>query len=69
VARSLGVLDYGKFSFALAFIALFSSFSDFGLSGITTREFSQDKERERHYSSILSLYLFLGFGSYIIIII
>lgn len=69
VARSLGVLDYGKFSFALAFIALFSSFSDFGLSGITTREFSQDKERERHYSSILSLKLFLGLGSSILIII
>ena len=40
VARILGATEYGKFTFALAFVSLFAIFSDLGLSQITTREFA-----------------------------
>ena len=53
VARILGVTNYGKFIFALAFVSLFVIFSDFSLSIITTREVSRGKEKE--YPAILSL--------------
>jgi len=47
VARILGATEYGKFNFALAFVGLFAIFADLGLSQITTREFSREKEKEK----------------------
>jgi len=44
VARILGATEYGKFTFALAFVSLFAIFSDFGISTITTREIARDKD-------------------------
>ena len=38
VARIFGVADYGKFIFALAFVAFFTIFSDAGLPPIIIRE-------------------------------
>jgi len=69
VARILGATEYGKFNFALAFVSLFIIFADFGLSQITTREFSRDKGREKEFSSILSLKILLGLGTLILILI
>jgi len=68
VARILGATEYGKFTFALAFVSLFAVFSDFGLSWITTREFSQQREREKEFSSILSLKILLSIGTLILIL-
>ena len=48
VARILGATEYGKFTFALAFVLLFEIFADFGLNQIIIREFSKEKERENH---------------------
>ncbi len=61
VARYLGDVGLGKYSFAFAFIALFSLFSDFGLSTLAIRDIAQDKKKtEFYYKNIISLKLFLS---------
>lgn len=69
VARILGATEYGKFTFALAFIGLFTIFADIGLSQIITREFAREKEKEREFSAILSLKIFLSLGTLILILV
>jgi len=69
VARILGATEYGKFTFALAFVSLFFIFHDFGLPLTVTREFSGEKEREREFYSILSLKIILSLGVSIFILI
>lgn len=63
VARILGVTEYGKFTFALAFVSLFIVFSDFGLSPIITRELAKEKERETEYPAVFFLKILLGLGT------
>lgn len=62
-ARILGATEYGKFTFALSFVSLFVIFGDLGLSNLTIREFSREKEKEKEYSSILSLKILLSIGA------
>jgi len=69
VARILGVTEYGKFTFALAFVTLFAIFSDFGISRITIREFSRGKEKEKEFPFLLSLKILLGIGTLFLILI
>jgi len=69
VARILGATEYGKFTFALAFVSLFAIFSDFGISTITTREIARDKDKEREFPIILSLKLVLSIGTLFLICI
>jgi len=69
VARILGTTEFGKFTFALAFVSLFVIFSDFGLSSITTRELSREKEKEKEFSSIFSLKILLSLGTLIIMLV
>jgi len=69
VARILGATEYGKFTFALAFIGLLTIFSDLGLSNIITREFAREKEKEKEFSSLLSLKILLGLGTLVLILI
>src|SRR3989344_8041918 len=57
--KILGVTEFGKFTFALSFVTIFSIFAEFGLPGIVTREFSQDKKNENQYPDILSLKIIL----------
>lgn len=42
-ARYLGVSGYGTISFALAYIGIFSIFTDFGLNNLLIRELARDK--------------------------
>ena len=51
VARILGAEGYGIFSYALSLAALFSLFSDIGISGILTREAARDPEAVPVYAS------------------
>jgi len=67
VARILGATEYGKFTFALAFVSLFAIFSDFGISSITTRELAREKEKEKEFPAILSLKFVLSIGTLILI--
>ena len=68
-ARVLGATEYGKFTFALAFISLFAIFHEFGLPHIVTREFSREKEREKEFYSIFSLKIVLSSLALILILI
>lgn len=61
IARILGATEYGTFTFAIAFASLFIIFSNLGLSQITTREFSQDSNKEGEFSALLSLKIILSF--------
>ncbi len=69
IARILGATEYGKFTFAFAFIGLFIIFADLGLSQIVTREFAREKEKEREFPAILSLKILLSLGTLILILI
>jgi len=62
VAGILGATEYGKFTFALAFIFLFQVFADFGIFNIAIREFAQEKEKEKDFSSLLTLKILLSIG-------
>jgi len=69
ITRILGATEFGKFTFALAFVSMFVILSDFGLSDIATRELSRDKESEKEYLAILSLKIFLSIGTLILMLI
>ena len=69
ITKILGVTEFGKFAFALAFVTIFAAFSSFGLSDITTREFSRDKESEKEYPAVLSLKILLSIGALILMLI
>lgn len=49
IARYLGDIGYGKYSFAVAFTALFSVLSDLGLSTLTIRDVAQDRSLANKY--------------------
>ena len=69
VARILGATEYGKFTFALAFIGLFIIFADLGLSQIITREFAREKEKEKEFSAIVSLKILLSLGTFVLVLL
>lgn len=68
-ARILGVEDYGKFSFALAFIGLFVVFSDIGLSQIVVREFSKSRDSEKEFPAVLAFKTLLAFSTLFVMIV
>ena len=49
IARSLGDVIFGKYSFALAFTALFAVFSDLGYNTLLIREVARDKSQAGKY--------------------
>ena len=67
VARILGATEYGKFAFSLAFVTLFLVFFGLGINQIITRDFAQDKEKEREFSALLSLKVILGLVTVLVI--
>ncbi len=67
VARTLTVADYGKFNWALSFVTFFTVFSDLGINSISIREFSQNKENEKHVPDLFGLKFFLGISVFCII--
>lgn len=58
-ARILGPLQYGKFTFAMAFASLFVVFSNFGLHPILVREFAKDQKKEKYFPSLFTLKILL----------
>lgn len=68
VARLLGAVEYGKFTFALAFVSLFVVFADLGLSSIVTREFSRKEGKETEFFSVVSLKILLSLITLILIL-
>src|SRR4030042_5041459 len=68
-ARILGAVEYGKFTFSVAFVSLLMIFSDLGLATIITRELSREKEKKEEFYSLISLKALLTFGSLILILL
>ena len=68
-ARILGVTEYGKFSFALAFVALFGILQDFGIGAIVTREFAKEEgqKEQEEFHSLISLEIILSIIAFFII--
>lgn len=53
-ARILGVSEWGAFSYALGFAAFFTTFVDFGINAVITRESLHDiKQQERYFGTAL----------------
>lgn len=69
VIRVFGPTEYGKFAFAFSFVSLFSTFFDFGLSTVVTREFAKDKDKEEGFLDILILKVALGIGILFLVVI
>lgn len=63
VIRTFGPLEYGKFTYALAFVALFSAALDFGLTTAVTREFARDPGAMRDFPAILILKALISLGA------
>jgi O-antigen/teichoic acid export membrane protein len=56
IARYLGDVGLGKYSFIFAFIGLFAIFTDFGLKTLMVRDVARDKEKTKQYlGNILAL--------------
>ena len=49
IARSLGVSDFGVYSFATSFVLIFSQFVNLGIPMFLTREISRDKQHTPEY--------------------
>ena len=65
IARSLGPVIFGEYSFALAFTAIFAVFSDLGYNTLLIREVARDKSQASKYlnnvlcmRALLSLIIF-----------
>lgn len=69
VARVLGALEYGKFMFAFSFVSVIVLFSDLGVIDVVTREFSRNKEKEKEFSSLLTLNIILSIGALLLMLL
>jgi O-antigen/teichoic acid export membrane protein len=49
ITRLLGVEEYGKFTFSLSFVLLFSIIADFGINTLTVREVAKNKDLANKY--------------------
>ncbi|MGB2728533.1 MAG: oligosaccharide flippase family protein [Halobacteriota archaeon] len=70
IARSLGDVIFGKFSFALTFTALFAVFSDLGYGTLLIREVARDKSQVSKYlNNVLCMRVLLSLVIFAIIVI
>lgn len=70
IARNLGDVTFGKYSFTFAFTSLFVVFADFGLSTLTIREIARNREYAGKYLgniSLIKLLLSIITGIFIVI--
>lgn len=72
IARTLGDIVFGKYSFAIAFTAIFSVFMYLGFNALITREVARDKSRAPKYlgnlAIIRAILCLVGFGAIALII-
>jgi len=60
LSRYLGPSNLGKYTFALYFIAVFSTLMDFGTSAVLTREISRQHEKTKKYINATISFKVLG---------
>jgi O-antigen/teichoic acid export membrane protein len=69
IARSLGEIEYGKFSFVLSFTGLFFILMDLGTRILIVREIAENKSKApKIVSNAIILKVIVSFGVYLIII-
>lgn len=68
IARTLGAGVFGQLAFAMAFVAFFNIFADFGLTGLGIREIARDKSRTSSYGTNI-LVLQLGLSIILLVIL
>ncbi|MFH1456802.1 MAG: flippase [Patescibacteria group bacterium] len=70
LARSLGVEDLGKYSFAFSFTTIFSVLVDLGMSSILTREIAKDRARAQSIlSNVIGLKLVMSVLIYVLVVV
>lgn len=70
IGRELGPSDFGKFTFALSFIALFAVINDLGLNLLTVREVAADKNLTNKYlNNLVVIKTFLALLSFILVML
>ena len=70
IARSLGAVIFGKYSFALAFTAIFVVFSDLGYNTLLIREVARDKSQASKYlNNVLCMRALLSLVIFALIVI
>jgi O-antigen/teichoic acid export membrane protein len=66
----LGDVIFGKYSFALAFVAIFAVFSDLGYNTILIREVSRDKSQASKYlNNVISMRILLSIAIFALIVV
>jgi O-antigen/teichoic acid export membrane protein len=69
LARCFGDVAFGKYSFALAFTALFAVLMDLGFNQLTIREVARDKTLAKKYmGNILIIKLFLSIIFFVLVV-
>jgi len=69
IARSLGDVIFGKYSFALAFTALFAVFSDLGYNTLLIREVARDKSQAKYLNNVLCMRALISLIIFALIVI
>ena len=70
IARNLGDVIFGKYSFALAFTAIFAVFSDLGYNTLLIREVARDKfQASKYLSNVLCMRALLSLVIFALIVI
>jgi len=70
IARSLGDVIFGKYSFALAFTAIFAVFSDLGYNTLLIRDVARDKSQAGKYlNNVISMRALLSLVIFALIVI
>ena len=70
IARTLGDVIFGKFHFALAFVAIFAVFSDLGYNTLLIRDVARDKSQASKYlNNVLCMRALLSLVIFILIIV
>ncbi len=69
IARTLGQSDYGKFTFAFAFISVFMPLINMGLGSLATREIAENRHNvELYLGKLISLRIALSITAFILIV-
>lgn len=69
VARILGAVEYGKFTFASSFTSLFVVFYSLGLPTIIIREFAREGAKKEDFYSIISLKVLLMLATSVLVLL
>lgn len=70
LSRYLGINDFGKYAFVVAFAAIFKVVSGMGVPSIVVREMARDKENaQKIYASAFLLHIFLSLITVLLMVV